>query len=106
MLSVIEKSYDHYSTYYDDSRANVCNCTAVLCTDDLCCLQGMGTDDRTLIRVVVSRCEVDMVQIKQEFQKRYGKTLESFVRVSKNIVFISNLRCKYYGKTLCSYLLG
>ncbi|XP_041363546.1 annexin-B12-like isoform X2 [Gigantopelta aegis] len=43
-------------------------------------MKGAGTDDRTLIRVVVTRCEVDMVQIKQEFQKRYGKTLEAFVR--------------------------
>ena len=43
-------------------------------------MKGLGTDDRTLIRVVVSRCEVDMVQIKQEFQKAYGKTLESFIK--------------------------
>lgn len=44
--------------------------------------QGAGTDDKTLIRVVVTRAEVDMVQIKQEFQKMYGQTLEQFVRVS------------------------
>lgn len=44
-------------------------------------MKGMGTNDRQLIRVVVTRCEVDMVQIKQEFQRNYGKTLESFIVV-------------------------
>ncbi|GFO04273.1 Annexin [Plakobranchus ocellatus] len=43
-------------------------------------MKGLGTDDRTLIRVIVSRCEVDMKQIKAEFQKRYGQGLEAFVR--------------------------
>ncbi|PVD38915.1 hypothetical protein C0Q70_01540 [Pomacea canaliculata] len=43
-------------------------------------MKGMGTDDRTLIRIIVSRCEVDMKQIKLEFQRRYGQTLDAFVR--------------------------
>ena len=43
-------------------------------------MKGLGTDDKTLIRVMVSRCEVDMVQIKLAFQKKYHKTLESFIR--------------------------
>ncbi|KAK3801946.1 hypothetical protein RRG08_064540 [Elysia crispata] len=43
-------------------------------------MKGLGTDDRTLIRVIVSRCEVDMKQIKMEFQNRYGKDLVGFVR--------------------------
>lgn len=43
-------------------------------------MKGMGTDDKTLIRIMASRCEVDMVQIKQEFQREYGKTLESFIK--------------------------
>lgn len=43
-------------------------------------MKGLGTDDRTLIRVIVSRCEVDMQQIKLEFQKRYNKDLIKFVR--------------------------
>jgi hypothetical protein len=42
----------------------------------------MGTDDRTLIRIIVTRAEVDMVQIKQEFQTQFGKTLDGFIRVS------------------------
>lgn len=43
-------------------------------------MKGLGTDDRTLIRIMVSRCEVDMVQIKQEFERTYGKTLNSFIQ--------------------------
>ncbi|XP_064640662.1 annexin-B12-like isoform X2 [Lineus longissimus] len=43
-------------------------------------MKGLGTDDKTLIRVIVTRCEVDMVQIKQEFQKQYHKSLESFIK--------------------------
>ena len=47
--------------------------------------QGLGTNDRTLVRVMVTRCEVDMVQIKQEFQRMVGKTLESFIEVSISV---------------------
>lgn len=43
-------------------------------------MKGAGTSDQQLIRCVVTRCEIDMVQIKQEFQKKYGKTLESFIK--------------------------
>jgi len=43
-------------------------------------MKGAGTDDRSLIRNVVSRSEVDMQLIKQEFNKMYGKSLESFIK--------------------------
>lgn len=42
-------------------------------------MKGLGTDDRALVRLVVSRCEVDMVEIKQAFEAKYGKTLASFI---------------------------
>lgn len=42
--------------------------------------QGLGTDDRRLTRIVVGRCEHDMVEIKAVFQKIYRKSLESWVR--------------------------
>lgn len=45
-------------------------------------MKGVGTDDDTLVRVVVSRCEIDMVQIKEEFQKMAGQTLEQYIAVS------------------------
>ncbi|XP_072409993.1 annexin A4-like isoform X1 [Chiloscyllium punctatum] len=43
-------------------------------------MKGMGTDDNTLIRVMVSRCEVDMLDIKDEFHRMYGKSLYSFIK--------------------------
>ncbi|OCT86667.1 hypothetical protein XELAEV_18020353mg [Xenopus laevis] len=43
-------------------------------------MKGMGTDDKTLIRVMVSRCEIDMLEIRCEFKKMYGKSLHSFIK--------------------------
>uniref|UniRef100_A0A8C5M462 Annexin n=1 Tax=Leptobrachium leishanense TaxID=445787 RepID=A0A8C5M462_9ANUR len=43
-------------------------------------MKGLGTDDSTLIRVMVSRCEIDMLEIRSEFKKAYGKSLHSFIK--------------------------
>jgi annexin A7/11 len=44
------------------------------------CMKGAGTNDDTLIRVIVSRSEVDLVQIKHEFQRQYGQSLETWIQ--------------------------
>ncbi|XP_078386824.1 annexin A4-like [Cetorhinus maximus] len=43
-------------------------------------MSGIGTDDRGLIRIIITRSEVDMIDIKAEFMKLYGISLNSFIR--------------------------
>ncbi|CAI8595072.1 unnamed protein product [Vicia faba] len=42
-------------------------------------MKGMGTNDDTLIRVIVSRTEIDMQYIKAEYAKKYKKTLNDAI---------------------------
>ncbi|KAL0326799.1 UNVERIFIED_CONTAM: Annexin D5 [Sesamum angustifolium] len=42
-------------------------------------MKGMGTDDTTLIRVIVTRAEIDMQYIKAEYHKKYRKSLNDAV---------------------------
>ncbi|CAN0271900.1 unnamed protein product [Lampetra planeri] len=42
-------------------------------------MKGVGTDDDTLIRCIVSRSQIDLGTIKDTFQKKYEKTLASYV---------------------------
>lgn len=43
-------------------------------------MKGLGTDDDTLIRVMVSRAEIDMLDIRANFKRMYGKSLYSFIK--------------------------
>ncbi|XP_059643275.1 annexin D5-like [Cornus florida] len=42
-------------------------------------MKGLGTDDTTLIRVIVTRTEIDMQYIKAEYHKKYRKPLNDAV---------------------------
>lgn len=45
-------------------------------------MKGAGTDDDPLIRIMVSRADIDMVQIKEAFQRDYEESLAEFIAVS------------------------
>ena len=39
------------------------------------CMKGVGTNDSDLIQMIVSKSEVDLVQIKEAYLTKYGRTL-------------------------------
>ncbi|XP_059184746.1 annexin A3-like, partial [Centropristis striata] len=43
------------------------------------CMKGGGTDESTLIRIMVSRSEIDMLDIRAEFKKLYEYSLHSAI---------------------------
>ena len=45
--------------------------------------QGLGTRDNTLIRIMVSRSELDMLDIREIFRTKYEKSLYSMIKVSR-----------------------
>ena len=45
---------------------------------------GVGTADRDLMRLTVSRCETDLGNIKVAYQNVYGESLRNAVSVSMN----------------------
>lgn len=47
-------------------------------------MAGIGTNDTQLIRVIVTRCEVDLNDIKVAFERLYSKSLRSWIKVSLN----------------------
>lgn len=57
-------------------------------------MKGLGTDDSRLIRLVVTRCEVDMGEIKNVFVRQYGESLEDFISVSYKYKNMSHIYTK------------
>nr|XP_033779048.1 annexin A9 [Geotrypetes seraphini]XP_033779049.1 annexin A9 [Geotrypetes seraphini]XP_033779050.1 annexin A9 [Geotrypetes seraphini]XP_033779051.1 annexin A9 [Geotrypetes seraphini]XP_033779053.1 annexin A9 [Geotrypetes seraphini] len=43
-------------------------------------MKGMGTDRKTLTRILISRSETDLLCIRVEFKRKYGKSLYSFLQ--------------------------
>lgn len=43
--------------------------------------QGLGTADNTLIRIMISRSEIDMLDIRECFRLKYEKSLHNMIKV-------------------------
>ena len=52
-------------------------------------LEGAGTKDRVLIRILVSRAEIDLHNIKNEYESKFERSLADHVEVSFQIDFIT-----------------
>lgn len=60
-------------------------------------MKGLGTNDRQLIRLVVTRCEVDMVEIKREYHSLFGESLADAIKVSEFSILLSYCIFQYYS---------
>lgn len=43
--------------------------------------QGAGTDEKTLTRIMISRSEIDLLNIRREFIEKYDKSLHQAIEV-------------------------
>uniref|UniRef100_A0A3P9IY69 Annexin n=1 Tax=Oryzias latipes TaxID=8090 RepID=A0A3P9IY69_ORYLA len=63
-------------------------------------MKGLGTDDRALIRIMVSRSEIDLFNIRKEFKEAHDVSLHEFIQVETMIVSPSpcllTLFCAYF----------
>uniref|UniRef100_A0A8C7ZMB1 Annexin n=1 Tax=Oryzias sinensis TaxID=183150 RepID=A0A8C7ZMB1_9TELE len=64
-------------------------------------IKGLGTDDRALIRIMVSRSEIDLFNIRKEFKEAHDVSLHEFIQVETMIVSPSPCLLTLF----CAYVL-
>lgn len=68
--------------------------------------QGAGTKDTTLMRIMVSRSEVDMLDIRQAYVHTYGKSLYTAISVSpahRVVVLMWEVTLYWFNERLWSF---
>lgn len=44
-------------------------------------ISALGGDDSQVIRILINRCEIDLEEIKESYERMFGKSLESLIEV-------------------------
>ena len=55
-------------------------------------VKGLGTKDHLLIRIIITRHEIDIPQIKEAYQNLYNKELDQN-KIYSNILFWKKIKC-------------
>lgn len=86
-VRVTLSAFDEDTFYFTCCNSRNVTITAHICTSvligSLNHFQGLGTADNTLIRIMISRSEIDMLDIRECFRLRYEKSLYNMIKVSR-----------------------
>lgn len=64
---------------------------------------GLGTDDRALIRLCVTRCEIDLMDIKEAYERKYKESLKAAIKGdTSGIMSVACLASDLSHQTFCS----
>jgi Holliday junction resolvasome RuvABC endonuclease subunit len=76
LIKAIDNEFSRKMKIYLKSIVHaIINCPEYFATRVNKAIKGWGTNDKMLIRVLVSRCDVDLLNIMEAYQKLYGKSM-------------------------------
>jgi hypothetical protein len=62
----------------------------------------MGTDEEALMRIIIARSEIDMVEIKQAFFDKFQKSLAKMIKVSLVLSILPPTRKRRIHLSFCT----